>query len=145
MPMYWTFNCFLGCIYTVYHIVFLVLNWLSNLEFWLPKKKDQVAQIGVRGGLGNSGNARKKTFFFFQLISSLASLIYSLQQEVSLLGKCGKTRKGRGRALYLIWRDNKSKQWVDECLSPNFQILRRANSFAKIWLILLSTTTIWCF
>ena len=68
MPMYWTFNCFLGCIYTVYyivHIVFLVLNWLSNLEFWLPKKEDQVARIGVRGGgVGNSGNPRKKTFLF---------------------------------------------------------------------------------
>ena len=41
MPMYWTFNCFLGCIYTVYyivHIVFSVLNWLSNLEFRLPKE-----------------------------------------------------------------------------------------------------------
>ena len=48
------YNSFLSCIYTVYHIVyivFLVLNWLSNLEFWLPKKKDQVAQIGVRGGV----------------------------------------------------------------------------------------------
>ena len=68
MPMYWTFNCFLGCIYTVYHIVyivFLVLNWLSNLEFWSPKKEDQVARIRVMGGgLGDSGNARKKTFFF---------------------------------------------------------------------------------
>ena len=68
MPMYWTFKCLLGCIYTVYyivHIVFLVLNWLSNLEFRLPKKGDQVARIGVMGGgLGNSGNARKKTFFF---------------------------------------------------------------------------------
>ena len=53
MPMYWTFNCFLGCIYTVYcivYIVVLVLNWLSNLEFWLPKKEDQVARIGVMGG-----------------------------------------------------------------------------------------------
>ena len=31
----------------------------------VQKKKDQVAQIGVRGGkgLGDSGNARKKTFF----------------------------------------------------------------------------------
>ena len=67
MQMYWTFNCFLGCIYTVYyivHILFLVLNWLSNLEFRLPKKEDQVARIGVMGGgLDNSGNARKKTFF----------------------------------------------------------------------------------
>ena len=66
MPMYWTFNCFLGCIYTVYYIVyivFLVLNWLSNLEFRLPKKEDQVARIRVMGGVGDSGNARKKTFF----------------------------------------------------------------------------------
>ena len=65
---------FLGCIYTVYyivHLVFLVLNRLSNLEFRLPKKEDQVARIGVMGGgLGNSGNARKKTFFF-QLTLSL--------------------------------------------------------------------------
>ena len=56
--MYWTFNCFLGCIYTVYcivYIVVLVLNWLSNLEFWLPKKEDQVARIGVMGGGGFRG------------------------------------------------------------------------------------------
>ena len=39
--------------------------------------------------------------------------------------------------LSLIWRDNKSEQWVEECLSPNFQFLRRANSSAKILLILL--------
>ena len=67
MPMYWTFNCFLGCIYTVYYIVFLVLNWLSNLEFWLPKKKGPSCPNwghGGWGGLGNSGNARKKMFFF---------------------------------------------------------------------------------
>ena len=31
----------------IVYIVFLVLNWLSNLEFWRPKKKDQVAQIGI--------------------------------------------------------------------------------------------------
>ena len=30
----------------------LVLKWLSNLEFWRPKKKDQVARIGVREGGG---------------------------------------------------------------------------------------------
>ena len=69
MPMYWTFNCFLGCIYTVYHIVyivFLVLNWLSNLEFWLPKKRTKLPKLGSGGGrVGDSGNARKKTFFFF--------------------------------------------------------------------------------
>ena len=66
MPMYWTFNCFLGCIYTVYyivHIVFLVLSLLSNLEFQLPKKRTKLPKLGSRGGVGNSGNARKKTFF----------------------------------------------------------------------------------
>ena len=32
------------------------------------RKKDQVARIGVRGGgLGDSGNARKKTFFFIDV------------------------------------------------------------------------------
>ena len=69
MPMYWTFNCFLGCIYTVYyivHIVFLVLNWLSNLELRLPKKEDQVARIGVRGGGGFRwfGQCPKENVFF---------------------------------------------------------------------------------
>ena len=68
MPMYWTFNCFLGCIYTVYYIVyivFLVLNWLSNLEFWLPKKKDQVARIGVwGGGVRGFGQCPKENVFF---------------------------------------------------------------------------------
>ena len=69
MPMYWTFNCFLGCIYTVYcivYIVVLVLNWLSNFEFWLPKKKDQVARIGVRGwGFRWFGQCPKENVFFY--------------------------------------------------------------------------------
>ena len=66
------FKLFLGYIYLehyIVYIVFLVLNWLSNLEFRFPKKEDQVARIGVMGGggLGNSGNARKKTFFLMDL------------------------------------------------------------------------------
>ena len=36
---------------------------MSVWSFLRPKKEDQVAWIGV-GGLGDSGNARKKTFFF---------------------------------------------------------------------------------
>ena len=49
------FNCFLGCIYTVYHIVyivFLVLNWLSNLEFWPPKKRGPSCPNWGHGGGG---------------------------------------------------------------------------------------------
>ena len=59
MPMYWIFNCFLGCWY-ISSSDFQILN------FDVRKKEDQAAQIGVTGGegLGNSGNARKKTFFF---------------------------------------------------------------------------------
>ena len=76
MPMYWTFNCFLGCIYTVYYIVyivFLVLNWLSNLEFRLPKKEDQVARIGVMGGGGFRWFRQcLKENVFFQLTPSLS-------------------------------------------------------------------------
>ena len=35
-------------------------------SFLTSKKEDQVARIGVRGGgLGDSGNARKKTFFCY--------------------------------------------------------------------------------
>ena len=43
------------------------------MNFDFRKKEDQVAQIWVMGvgGLGNSGNAQKKTFFF-QWISSLS-------------------------------------------------------------------------
>ena len=50
-------------------------------SFLTSKKEDQVAQIGVRGGgLGDSNNARKKTFFFYgclplwQLMATFGSL-----------------------------------------------------------------------
>ena len=51
MPMYWTFNFFLGCIYTVYHIVylysiFLVLkrsSTVSRIHEWV--QKDQIFLI----------------------------------------------------------------------------------------------------
>ena len=75
MPMCCTLNCFLGCIYTVYHIVyivFLVLNWLSNLEFWLPKKKDQVVRIGVMGGGFRGFGQCPKENVFFSLTPSLS-------------------------------------------------------------------------
>ena len=71
MPMYWTFNCFLGCIYGVYHMVYVYSIFNSKLTFksWIltSKKKGPSCPNWGRGGggLGNSGNARKKTFFFF--------------------------------------------------------------------------------
>ena len=38
-------------------------SWILTSE-----KKDQVARIGVRGGgLGDSGDAQKKTFFFIDV------------------------------------------------------------------------------
>ena len=97
MPMYWAFNCFLGCIYTVYcivYIVVLVLNWLSNLEFWLPKKEDQVARIGVMGGGGFRwfGQCPKENVFL-PLTPSLKLpwnhgwyLQISIHQSIVLLG-----------------------------------------------------------
>ena len=61
MPIIWTLNC-LGCIYIAY-IVFLVLDWLSNLEFWCWKKKVvQVVQIGGRGVIWTKS---KRTAIFF--------------------------------------------------------------------------------
>ena len=68
MQVFPTLDCFLGCLYislTSPHPTFLptfsfcepfkflafqVLS-LSSLEFLRPKKQDQVAQIGVRGGV----------------------------------------------------------------------------------------------
>ena len=49
----------------------LVLKWLSNLEFWRPKKKDQVAWIGVRGGVVRWFGQCPKENVFFLLMSSL--------------------------------------------------------------------------
>ena len=53
-------------------------------SFLTSKKEDQVARIGVRGGgLGDSGNARKKTFFFEQM-SSLNALVISTRPLIPL-------------------------------------------------------------
>ena len=55
MPMYWTFNCFVGCLYIS------LLSPQVTFKSWIltSEKKDQVAQIRVRGG----GRWWKKTFF----------------------------------------------------------------------------------
>ena len=50
---------FLGCICIVFHLVFFVLNRLSNLEFRRRKKVLQVFQMGG----GNLDNIQKKAFF----------------------------------------------------------------------------------
>ena len=66
MPIIWTLNCFLGCIYVVYYnvyIVFLVLNWLSNLEFWRPKKVVQVVKLGEGGEVIWTESKRTAVFF----------------------------------------------------------------------------------
>ena len=59
MPMYWT------CIELLTVLYIVILNFVVTFKYWIltSEKKDQVARIGVRGGLGDSGNARKKTFF----------------------------------------------------------------------------------
>ena len=67
MPMNWAFNCFLG---------FNISpspppKWLLNLESWRPKKKDQVARIGVMGGGFRWFGQCPKENVFFQLMSSL--------------------------------------------------------------------------
>ena len=50
-------------------IIIIIQNNFGHTRktsFLTSKKEDQVARIGVRGGgLGDSGNARKKTFFSF--------------------------------------------------------------------------------
>ena len=73
---------FLGCICIVYHIVFLVLNRLSNLEFRRRKKVLQVFQI--RGG--NLDNIQKKAFFlrrtsFILIHVSILIPMYEIKQD----------------------------------------------------------------
>ena len=50
-------------LYTIFSFKLIFKSWIST-----SGKEDQVARIGVMGGggLGNSGNARKKTFFFIE-------------------------------------------------------------------------------
>ena len=108
MPMYWTFNCFLGCIYTVYcivYIVVLVLNWLSNLEFRLPKKEDQVARIQVMGGEGFRwfGQCPKENVFLPLTPSLSASWLFG-----------GLIASGWERGAWLCddWKEQGQTQWV---------------------------------
>ena len=47
-------------------IIIIIQNNFGHtrkMSFLTSKKGDQVARIGARGELGDSGNARKKTFF----------------------------------------------------------------------------------
>ena len=53
------------------HIVFFVLNWLSNLEFWRQKKMTKLPELGWGGGLGDLGNARKKSFFLIDVFPNV--------------------------------------------------------------------------
>ena len=51
-------------------IIIIQNNFVHSRKtsFLTSKKEDQVARIGVRGGgIGDSGNARKKTFFSFDV------------------------------------------------------------------------------
>ena len=103
MPMYWTFNCFLGCIYIVYYnvyIVFLVLYWLSNLEFRRRKKsRSSWANWGERGG-GNLDKIQKSSSFFsqdtfpndFQNINKSCDLNFFLSEHVFAPGEGQSTR-----------------------------------------------------
>ena len=85
MPMYWTFNCFIGCIYTVYHIVYIVF-FSSKLTFksWIltsEKRGPSCPNWGHgRGGLGDSGNARKKTFFSIDVFPNLKNILFSMRK-----------------------------------------------------------------
>ena len=80
--MYWTFNCFFRLLIYIPPLPQVTFkSWILTSE-----KKDKVARIEVRGegGLGDSGNARKKTFFSC-LMSSLRTHDMT-QRSYSTLG-----------------------------------------------------------
>ena len=61
--------------YSILYSIYSILSSKLTFKSWIltSEKKDQVARIGVRGGggLGDSGNARKKTFFFIDVFPNV--------------------------------------------------------------------------
>ena len=73
MPMYWTFNCFLG-----FNISFSPPpKWLLTSR----KKGPSCPNWGQGGGLGDSGNFRKKTFFFIEAFPKVWNSCLQLQMQ----------------------------------------------------------------
>ena len=69
MPMYWTFNCFRLHIYSILYSIYSILSSKLTFKSWISTSEKRGPSCpnwghGGGGGLGNSGNARKKTFFF---------------------------------------------------------------------------------
>ena len=69
MPMYWTFNCFFRLhIYSILYSIYSIFSSKLTFKSWIStseKKRTKLPELGSwGGGLGNSGSARKKTFFF---------------------------------------------------------------------------------
>ena len=50
--------------WTVIIIIGIFLSYAQNVVFDVRKKRYKLPEMGGGGGRGNSGNARKKTFFF---------------------------------------------------------------------------------
>ena len=65
-------------------IIKKIFGHTRKTSFLTSKKEDQVARIGVRGGgLGDSGNARKKTFFSIEAFPK-ALLLRTLKNKQAL-------------------------------------------------------------
>ena len=74
MPMYWTFNCFLGCWY-ISSRDFQILN------FDVRKKRTKLPELGSGGGgFGGFGKCPKENVFFLLM----SSLICDLNQGIVL-------------------------------------------------------------
>ena len=134
MPMYWTFNCFLGCIYTVYR---------QYINF--RKKRTKLPESGAwGGGLGNSGNARKKTFVFnWPLPLRLSWCLSSPQAFWSLLIE-GKMIVYLTRSLDAVKApiNKKRRHWTVRCLGKKCLVFNCLKSLPSICQLIKGQQTI---
>ena len=97
MPIIWTLNCFLGCIYIVYYIeyiVFLVLNF-QILNFDVGKKLYKLSKLGGGGGGKRTAVFSQETFpYNYKSYSNSASKcrpIFSLKPHPNKLQNLDQT------------------------------------------------------
>ena len=133
----------------LYSIVFLVLNWLSNLEFRLPKKEDQVARIGVMGGGFRGFGQCPKENVFFPLTPSLMSkhhINFGIQYDFKIVHVEMLCSGQSFRYLLFRWSVHcllsiKGHCWMVQC--NIFGSVTYNNSFCKLYIGIFKYKEIW--
>ena len=83
MPMYWTFNWFLGC----WYISLPSPKWLSNLEFWRPKKRTNLPELGSGGEFRWFGQCPKENVFFHWCLPLIHLFSFNRKLNFNIFGQ----------------------------------------------------------